>query len=127
MQTNILEYLEATAPRVPDKLAFSNGPEGMTFREVHGQARAIGSSLLSRGAAREPVVVFMERHPKMVTAFFGVVYAGCFYVPIDREMPAFRVELIFQQLKPRYVICDEKTREHARSLATEGAQVLLYD
>ena len=127
MQTNILEYLDATVLRAPEKLAFSNGPEGMTFREVHDQARAIGSGLLALGAEREPVVVYMERHPKMVTAFFGGVYAGCFYVPIDGEMPAFRVELIFQQLKPRFVICDEKTQEHARTLAPEGAQVLLYD
>lgn len=127
MQTNFLEYLDATVLRVPEKLAFSNGPEGMTFREVHDQARAVGSGLLERGAAREPVVVFMERHPKMVTAFFGVVYAGCFYVPIDGEMPPFRVELIFQQLKPRFVICDGKTREQAQAMAPDGAQVLLYD
>ena len=127
MQTNILEYLDATALRVPEKLAFSNGPEGMTFREVHNQARAVGSGLLALGAEREPVVVYMERHPKMATAFFGGVYAGCFYVPIDGEMPAFRVELIFQQLKPRFVICDEKTQEHAQALAPEGAHVLLYD
>lgn len=127
MQTNILEYLDATARRAPEKLAFSNGPEGLTFREVHGQARSIGSGLLARGAAGEPVVVFMERHPKMVAAFFGVVYAGCFYVPIDGEMPSFRVELIFQQLKPRFVVCDEKTREQAQALAPEGAQVLPYE
>ncbi|MDE7220057.1 MAG: amino acid adenylation domain-containing protein [Oscillospiraceae bacterium] len=127
MQTNILEYLDATALRVPEKLAFSNGPEGLAFREVHKQARAIGSGLLELGAAGEPVVVFMERHPKMAAGFFGVVYAGCFYVPIDGEMPAFRVELIFRQLKPRFVICDEKTWAQAQDLAPEGAQVLLYD
>ena len=127
MQTNILEYLDATARRVPEKLAFSNGPEGLTFREIHTQARAIGSSLLELGAAGEPVVGFMERHPKMAAGFFGVVYAGCFYVPIDGEMPSFRVELIFQQLKPRFVLCDEKTREQAQSLAPQGAHVLPYD
>lgn len=127
MQTNILEYLDATARRMPEKLAFSNGPEGLTFREVHTQARAIGSGLLELGATGEPVVVFMERHPKMATGFFGVVYAGCFYVPIDGEMPSFRVERIFQQLKPRFVLCDKKTREQAQSLAPQGAHVLPYD
>ena len=127
MQTNILEYLEASAPRFPEKVAFSNGQEDMTFRQVHQQARAVGSGLLALGGEREPVVVFMERHPRMVTAFFGVVYAGCFYVPITAEMPAFRVELIFRQLNPRFVICDEKTQEQAWALAPEGAQVLLYE
>ena len=27
MQRNVLEYLEATAPRLPDKVAFSNGAD----------------------------------------------------------------------------------------------------
>ncbi len=127
MQTNILEYLDVTAERVPDKLAFSNGPEGLTFRQVRDQARAAASGLLALGAEREPVVVFMERHPKMAAAFFSVVYAGCFYVPIDGEMPAFRVEMIFRQLKPRFVVCDGKTMESARSLAPAEARVLPYD
>lgn len=127
MQTNILEYLDATVLRVPDKLAFSDGTDGLTFRQVHDQARAIGSGLLALGAEREPVVVFMQRHPKAVTAFFGAVYAGCFYVPIDGEMPVFRAELIFQQLRPRFVICDAKTQAQAREMAGAEAQVLLYD
>ena len=126
MQTNVLEYLERTAPQVPEKLAFSNGAEGMTFREVYDQARAIGSTLLSLGAEREPVVVFMEKHPRTVTAFFGAVYAGCFYVPIDAEMPRFRVELILQQLKPRLVLCDGKTRALAEELKGE-ARLLSYE
>ncbi|HIR84892.1 MAG TPA: amino acid adenylation domain-containing protein [Candidatus Galloscillospira excrementavium] len=126
MQTNVLEYLEQTAPQVPEKLAFSNGTEGMTFREVYDQARAIGSTLLSLGAEREAVVVFMEKHPRTVTAFFGAVYAGCFYVPIDAEMPRFRVELILQQLKPRFVLCDDKTRPLAEELKGE-ARLLSYE
>ena len=52
----------------------------------------------------------MEKHPCSVAAFFGVVYAGCYYVPIDEEMPRYRVELIFRNLNPRAVLCDEKTR-----------------
>ena len=35
MQRNILEYLEQTAPRFPDKTAFANEQMGMTFQEVH--------------------------------------------------------------------------------------------
>ena len=38
MLTNILQYLEATAPRLPEKLAFSTGNEGMTFSELHTHA-----------------------------------------------------------------------------------------
>ena len=32
MQTNILEYLEQTVTRVPDKVAFANDTMGVTHR-----------------------------------------------------------------------------------------------
>ncbi len=120
MRNNVLEYLEQTVPQVPEKIAFSNGTEDLTFRQVYDQARSVGSTLLSLGADHESVVVFMEKHPNTVAAFFGVVYAGCFYVPVDAEMPRFRVELILQQLKPRFILCDGKTEALARELKGEA-------
>ena len=120
MQRNVLEYLEATAPRLPEKVAFHNGTEGLTFGQVSRAARGIGTFLAQKGLEREPVVVFMEKHPKSVAAFFGVVYSGCFYVPIDEEMPLYRVELIFRTLKPRAVLCGEKTRKAAEDLGYTG-------
>ena len=120
MQRNVLEYLEATAPRLPDKVAFSNGIDSLTFGEVSRAARGIGTFLAQNNFRREPVVVFMEKHPRSVAAFFGVVYSGCFYVPIDEEMPAYRVELIFQSLKPRAVLCDGKTRPLVEKMGYQG-------
>lgn len=108
--TNILEYLEKTAPEVPDKVAYASEEYSLTFSEVYRNSRAIGSFLAARGYYREPVVVFMYKQPATVVSFYGVVYAGCAYVPIDEEMPKHRIELIFENLQPRAVICDERTK-----------------
>lgn len=59
MQRNVLEYLEATAPRLPDKIAYSNGKDSLTFAETQRAAKGIGSFLLEKGHRAEPVVVFM--------------------------------------------------------------------
>lgn len=126
MQRNILEYLENTAQRLPDKIAFANESMSMTFREVLRVSRNIGSVLLRKGYQREPVVIYMEKHPHMIAAFWGVVYSNCFYVPIDEEMPAFRIALIFQNLKPRAVICDEVTCEQVKEFRDFDGEVLLY-
>ena len=125
-QTNVLEYLEKTVLRVPEKLAFSDGTDGLNFGEVFRDSRAIGSYLASRGYYNEPVVVFMRKHPKCVPAFFGCVYGGCYYVPIDEEMPRFRIDLIFQNLNPRVMICDEATAEIAKTFTFSG-ETLIYD
>ncbi len=125
-QTNVLEYLEKTAPRVPDKLAFSDGVDGLTFREVYHDSRSIGSYLAAKGYYNEPVVVFMGKHPKCIPGFFGCVYGGCYYVPIDEEMPRFRIELIFQNLNPRVMLCDSKTAKIAKTFDFDG-ETLIYD
>lgn len=125
-QTNVLEYLEHTVTRVPDKTAFANEEMGLTFAEVYHDSRAIGSYLSRQGYYHEPVVVFMKKHPKTIAAFFGCVYGGNYYVPIDDEMPRFRIDLIFENLKPQVMICDETTREMAKTFDFHG-EMLIYD
>ena len=129
-QTNVLEYLEYTVKRVPDKIAYANEVEadGMSFATVYHDSRAIGSYLNGQGYYNEPIVVFMKKHPKTITAFYGCVYGGNYYVPIDSEMPKFRIELIFDNLKPKAMICDESTKEMAKEFAEKNnVKILLYD
>lgn len=126
MQTNVLEYLEQTLPRVPDKVAFADDQTQLTFAQVSQNARAIGSALAADGLSGEPVVVFMEKSPAAINAFFGVIYAGCYYVPLDIEMPAFRIEMILEQLQPRAVICDGTTEPQLAQFGYTG-KTYLFD
>ncbi len=129
MQTNILEYLDHSAVRVPDKLAFGGVKEedGVTFRQLHERSQAIGSFLQHQGLFREPVVVFMNRHPSAVVAFMGALQAGCYYVPIDEEMPRIRIDLILKNLHPRVILCDPTTIETAKTFDFDGSLWLYED
>jgi len=124
MQTNVLEYLEHTVKRVPDKVAFANEEMGLTFSQVYTRSRAVGSFLHSQGLYKKPVVVFMKKHPNTLVAFFGAIYAGCYYVPLDEEMPRHRIELIFQTLDPGAIICDEDTAPLAAEFHYSGSTYL---
>ncbi len=125
-KTNILGYLEATASRVPQKLAFSTGKEGMSFADVLSEARAVGSFLCRKGIYGEPVVIFMAKHPRTVTAFFGVVYSGNYYVCLDEKMPEARIRTILDSLHTRIIITDKNNYACAEKVA-QGADVVLYD
>lgn len=125
MQKNILEYLEATAQRLPQKTAFSTGKESMSFSKVHSEARSIGTHLAECGLYGESVVIFMDKHPRTVTAFWGVIYAGCFYACLDEKMPRARIDAILEKLKPRAVIADKKNFAAAQALGLE--YTVLYD
>ena len=125
MQKNILEYLENTAVTHKDKLAFSNGKEGLTFDEVYLRSRSIGSFLANKGHYREPIAIIMDKHPNTLTAFFGTVYAGCFYACIDEKMPEARILAILKKLNPSAIICDAKNSKTANALRIPN--VYLYD
>ena len=126
MQTNVLEYLENVIGKVPDKIAYADDTNEVTFKEVYNNSRAIGTYLYKMGHYKEPIMVFMGKHPSTIITFYGVIYAGCFHGPIDEEMPRHRIELIFENVKPRAVICDHKTVKVMETFDYKG-NVYLYD
>ncbi len=125
MQTNILEYLDASASRFPNKIAFGDEKRTLTFAALRDMTMRAGSYLAARVAANQPVAVFMEKTPECLAAFFSAVRAGCFYVPLDTKMPAERVRLIFDTLHPAFVFYDEKNAEAAKAVAGP-AQAALF-
>jgi len=72
------------------------------------------------------VVIFMEKCPKTIAAFYGVIAGGNYYIPVDVEMPENRIRLILQNVKSGMMICDAATIEHARDFEFEG-QIVDYD
>ena len=124
MLTNVLQYLENTAARLPNKLAFTDGENGLTFGELSHISRAVGSAICARSLKRESVVVLMEKSAMEIAVFLGVIYAGCHYVPMDAEMPKLRMQKILESLHPRLLICSEKTEKTARELPYDGEIVL---
>ena len=117
MQRNVMEYLEQTVNRVPDKIAYADENVSISFLRYMNSQKAIGTFLNKKGCYKEPVVVLMSRHPNTITAFYGVIYSGCYYVPLDEEMPEHRIGLIFKELQSRSVICDKKTEDKVRNFS----------
>ncbi len=52
MQTNVLEYLEATEKRVPDKIAFADEQTELSFRLFQNSAKKIGTFMSGQGLLR---------------------------------------------------------------------------
>ncbi|MBR6851802.1 MAG: amino acid adenylation domain-containing protein [Lachnospiraceae bacterium] len=126
MQNHVLDYLYETVERVPDKPAFVDETEAMTFRRLYDTLHSVATGLMQGGYSHEPVLVFMDKSVRTIATFFGVIASGCFYVPIDEEMPAARIRLILENCKPRLMICDETTIDKAQTFAGD-TKCVLYD
>lgn len=130
MLNNILQYLDITAQRLPDKVAFSDGQTTLTFGMLTDISKRLGSSLCRLGYSREPIAVLMQRSPTEISAFLGIVRAGCFYSALDDAMPVSRMGQILQTLSARIILCDERCQARADTLVASGmftGKVLRYE
>lgn len=126
MIKNVLEYLENSALRDPDHLAYQDRKVSYTFDEVRRNARAAGGRIGRIISHGKPVAVLMEKSPSMIVAFLSVVYGGGCYCPIDITMPADRIQTILSVLQPEAVIVDQAGRETAAGLSL-GCPVLVFE
>ena len=102
MVTNILDYLEQTARRLPDKTALADDKQSLTFRQWILQSESIGTAIAeaTNSTIRRAVLVFVDRRIEGLVGAMGAVESGNFYVPIDCKMPFEGVRLITDVFKP---------------------------
>lgn len=125
MRTTVLQDLEKIASKYPNKVAFADLKEEFSFLKLLDNSRRIGSYLAQRVDAHNAVVVYMEKRAYNIPAFFGAAYAGCFYVPIDSQMPAERINLILQTLHPSIIIYDDITEKNIEEVSN-GIEIVHY-
>jgi amino acid adenylation domain-containing protein len=115
LTVSLTEYLERAALRFPDKLAFTDADAGVTFSGLRAAARAFGAALARRaGRTRRPVAVLSRHTVSDVVAFFGILYAGCFYVPLDGDAPAEHRRTRLSALGPALTVDGDAFAELSR-------------
>ena len=124
MITSILEYLESSASRYPDKTAFADLDATCTFEELRLRARRVGTALAEHFAPRNPVPVFMEKSVDTIGMFMGAVYAGCFYVLLDTKQPAARISQILDILYSNVIVTSSKYQKDLEKLEFKGTILL---
>lgn len=124
---NAFEYLELTAHRVPDKIAFSDESQCYTFAQLYNNALAVGTFLAheigrEKCGVQKNIVVLVDRCALSLVGMLGALSAGYTYVPLDVKMPAERLSAILDTVKPVAILFNEKDRKSAEKW-TETAPI----
>lgn len=106
MYYNVLQFLEQSAKKHPQKTALADEADSVSYLEYLTKAKKLGSYIAAelKGTINRPVAVLIDRSIKSILAFMGILYSGNFYVPIDAAMPEERIRLIKSTLNPVMVI-----------------------
>lgn len=121
---NVLDYLKKQAERMPDKVAFADEENSITFGELLASAKKIGSELGELNCQRKPVPLLMDKSVLTIQIMMGVVCAGGFYIILDPSQPSARLNRILETLNPSVLITVNEHEERANELDFFGK--LLY-
>ena len=113
---NVLDYLNESAEKYSDKIAIIEEDKKITYSKFNDDCKRVGSFLGAKSFFNEPVIMFMDKGIDTLTAFFGAVYAGCFYCLANPELPKNRLVSIKEVLGSRAVITDDEHIELAKEL-----------
>ncbi|WP_290057709.1 non-ribosomal peptide synthetase [Amycolatopsis solani] len=106
--TSIAGRIHDRALRHPDALAVSDGDRSLTYAELNAGAAAVAEAL-SRNGVRpgDAVAVGLPRSLELIQAMLGVLRLGGQVVPLDRQSPPARREVILADAGAVAVIEDE--------------------
>ncbi len=112
----VMDFVADAARTCPDKCAYFDETQRLTYGRLDKTARSIASRLIHvLQVTGRPIAIYMDKSPMTIAAFFGTVYSGNFYSPIDTQMPDYRLKLVMENLKPVGIITDASHYDVARA------------
>ena len=84
---NVLEFLEGTVSKYPERYAVEDEKYMLHLAGVAGICQKIRKLLCKEGKAGSPVAIVAEKGVFTLAAMLGAAYAGDFYVMIDPSQP----------------------------------------
>ena len=101
------------AERWPDRVALEiqrrDRVESHTYAEARRMAESIGRWLTENGfQPGTRIAILADNHPRWITAYLGIIAAGCTAVPLDTAFHADQVAKLLDDSGSSLVFCDGK-------------------
>jgi len=101
----IHKLFEDQVEQTPDKIAVAFENVQLTFSELNKRSNQLSWLLKSRGAViNDKIGLMLNRSEKMLISIFGILKAGCCYVPFDIDYPTSRTKYILDNSGVKLVL-----------------------
>jgi acyl-CoA synthetase (AMP-forming)/AMP-acid ligase II len=109
---NLMMLLEMAASSFPDRIAFQNGEDRLSFADLFAAAGAAAREIQSSGAKHAAVLDVSSL--ALPIGLFGAAWAGVPFVPLNYRLTGAELDRLVGQITPSLLITDA---ERAPSLA----------
>ena len=108
-EETLADIFRLSAKNFSGNTALIFGDKSVTYAELDRWSDAMADHLFQNGIVPgDPVGLWWPRGLELHVAILGIVKAGASYVPLDREMPAERVETVLTEVGAKGYISQDK-------------------
>jgi amino acid adenylation domain-containing protein len=101
LEVNFANLFAHHARLRPSALAIEDGESSLTFGELELATNRLAAALAKMGFGKgQRAILFAGKNVASIVIIFGIVKAGGVYVPVDREIPGGRLQLIVGETGP---------------------------
>ncbi|MDR0792057.1 MAG: amino acid adenylation domain-containing protein [Chitinophagaceae bacterium] len=95
----LADIFRSSVKNFPDKVALIFGAKSLTYAQLDKWSDAVAAFLQSKNIGKGKFVgLWLPRSIELHVAILGIVKSGAAYIPLDREMPAERVETVLTEV-----------------------------
>lgn len=95
----LVSLFSESVHRYANKTALVFHDKKLTYEELDHWSNEVAAYLIKNGIGhKHSVGVWWQRGFELHVAILGIIKAGAAYVPVDREIPAERVEVIMEEV-----------------------------
>jgi len=110
LEETLADIFRATVKKFGSKTALIFGDIQLSYTQLDRWSDAMAAYLAAQGIGPgDSVGVWLPRGLELHIAVLGIVKSGAAYVPLDREMPAERVETVIEEVQAKACITLEDT------------------
>ena len=126
MASQVFDWIRRSAASYGSRTVYTDTEKSVSFEELERYSAAVATWVAQHSGIERPVAVMSGRDVFTPACYMGVARAGCFYAPMDAEVPRQRLEQIMSVAEPAIVIVDKAHLETAEAVAG-GCEIALME
>lgn len=128
MKINLIEYLDETVERCPNKVAVIEKEQLITFRELSGKAKQVAQVLIAQTRIlNKPIAIYLPKCIAAVYSDLACMYSGNIYMNLDVKTPAERIKNILELIQPVAIISDSQYLKNIERIIPSEIKIINLD
>ncbi|PAF48861.1 hypothetical protein BKH41_04325 [Helicobacter sp. 12S02232-10] len=125
MKINVVEYLQETLQKYPDKIGFEDSNQKLSFKDFFQYSLHISTHLSNLELDCVVIAIFLPKNIESLLCISGILLSGNIYMPLDIKSPQERLKSILENIAPGFIITDIAHKNKIQDIFPEEKILLI--